>query len=98
MATRKKAGKAAKSKSKSKSKSTARTMTKAKAKTKAKSKAKGKSGTAAEKRFVEGLVTRGQAVEKTSAGQKLPPGATHWLVVDKETGARTVVRGRFSLV
>ncbi len=49
-------------------------------------------------RFIDELVTRGEAVEKKSAGQKLPPGATHWLVVDKETGERSVTRGRFLLI
>jgi hypothetical protein len=56
-----------------------------------------KPGAAAARHFVDELVARGEAVEKKFAGQKLPPGATHWLVVDKETGERTAVRGRFSL-
>ena len=60
-------------------------------------KAKPKKTSAAEARFVDELVTRGEAVEKKFPGQKLPPGATHWLIVDKETGGRTAVRARFSL-
>jgi len=63
----------------------------------AKSKPKPKKTSAAESRFVDELVMRGEAVEKKFPGQKLPPGATHWLVVDKETGERTAVRARFSL-
>ena len=58
---------------------------------------KPKKTSAAAARFVDELVTRGEAVEKKSAGQRLPPGATHWLVIDKATGERTAVRGRFSL-
>lgn len=61
-------------------------------------KPKSKKASAAAARFVDELVTRGEAVEKKSAKQKLPPGATHWLVVDKETGQRSAVRGRFSLI
>ncbi len=61
-------------------------------------KSKSKKTSAVAERFVDELVTRGEAVEKKFAGQKLPPGATHWLVVDKETGERTAVRGRFSLI
>ncbi len=61
-------------------------------------KSKSKKNSAVAVRFVDELVARGEAVEKKSAGQKLPPGATHWLVVDQETGERTVVRGRFSLI
>ena len=57
---------------------------------------RGKSS-AAEAHFVGGLVTRGQAVKKKSARQKLPSGATHWLLEDKKTGQRTVKRARFSL-
>ncbi len=64
----------------------------------AKAKSKPAKTSAAGARFVDELVTRGEAVEKKFDGQKLPPGATHWLVVDKETGERTVVRGRFSLI
>ena len=60
-------------------------------------KSKPRKTSAADARFVDELVTRGEAVEKKSAGQKLPPGATHWLVVDKATGERTAVRARFSL-
>jgi hypothetical protein len=60
-------------------------------------KSKPKKASAAGARFVDELVTRGEAVEKKYPGQKLPPGATHWLVVDKETGERTAVRARFSL-
>lgn len=60
-------------------------------------KAKHRKTSAAAARFVDDLVTRGEAVEKKFPGQKLPPGATHWLVVDKETGERTAVRARFSL-
>lgn len=52
----------------------------------------------AQEHFVEGLVTRGQAASKKSAGQELPPGATHWIVEDKKTGKTTVKRARFSLV
>lgn len=64
--------------------------------TKPKSKSKKKPPAAV--RFVDELVARGEAVEKKSAGQKLPPGATHWLIVDKKTGERSVSRGRFSLI
>ena len=53
---------------------------------------------AAEERFAENLITRGEAVEKKKKNQKLPPGATHWIVEDKETKARTVKRGRFSII
>ena len=60
-------------------------------------KSKSKKTSAAAARFVDELLTRGVAVEKKTAGQKLPPGATHWLVVDKVTGERTAVRARFSL-
>jgi len=60
-------------------------------------KSKPKKTSAAAARFVDELVTRGEAVEKKFAGQKLPPGATHWLVVDGQTGERKVVRGRFSM-
>lgn len=63
----------------------------------AKPKPKSKRAAAAESRFVDELVLRGEAVEKKYPGQELPPGATHWLVVDKETGGRTAVRARFSL-
>ncbi|MCE9519544.1 MAG: hypothetical protein K8R87_08340 [Verrucomicrobia bacterium] len=61
-------------------------------------KSKTKKTSAAAARYVDELVMRGEAVEKKSAGQKLPPGATHWLIVNKETGERSVVRGRFSLI
>jgi hypothetical protein len=63
-----------------------------------KKKAAGKGRKAAEKRFAEDLIARGEAVEKKSKDQKLPPGATHWIVEDKETKARVVKRGRFSLL
>jgi hypothetical protein len=86
MSAKKKSGKTAKVKGKSTTKS------------KSKPKPARLKNVDAKKRFVDGLVERGQAVEKKTAGQKLPPGATHWLVVDEKTGERRVERGRFSLV
>lgn len=58
----------------------------------------GKTAAQAEAHFVEGLLTRGEAVPRKSAGQKLPPGATHWVVGEEKGGKTTVKRGRFSLV
>ncbi len=45
--------------------------------------------------FVKGLVDRGEAA-KTDADGKLPPGATHEIVGETETGLPIVVRRRFS--
>jgi hypothetical protein len=50
-----------------------------------------------EKAFVEGLVARGEAV-KIAPGGALPPGATHEIVGETETGAPIVKRRRFSIV
>lgn len=52
----------------------------------------------AEQKFTDDLVLRGEAVPKKSSGQKIPPGATHWLVEDEKTGARKVKRARFKLL
>ena len=52
----------------------------------------------AEERFVDNLVIRGEAVKKTGGNQKLPPGATHWIVENKDEKAIKVKRGRFSLI
>jgi hypothetical protein len=52
----------------------------------------------AEERFVDNLIIRGEAVKKTGGKQKLPPGATHWIVENKDEKAITVKRGRFSLI
>ncbi len=59
-------------------------------------KKRAKSG--AEEKFVDNLITRGEAVKKTGGKQKLPPGATHWLVENKDEKAATVQRARFSLI
>lgn len=48
---------------------------------------------AAEAKFVEGLLTRGEAVPQ-SDGIDLPPGATHWVVPNE--GEKKVKRARFS--
>jgi len=45
--------------------------------------------------FVKGLVDRGEAAKPDAAG-KLPPGATHEIVGETETGLPIVVRRRFS--
>ena len=45
--------------------------------------------------FVKGLVERGEAARPDAAG-KLPPGATHEIVGETETGLPIVVRRRFS--
>ena len=45
--------------------------------------------------FVKGLVDRGEAA-KADANGKLPPGATHEIVGETETGLPVVVRRRFS--
>ena len=45
--------------------------------------------------FVKGLVDRGEAA-KADADGKLPPGATHEIVGETETGLPVVVRRRFS--
>ncbi len=45
--------------------------------------------------FVKGLVDRGEAAKADGDG-KLPPGATHEIVGDTETGLPIVVRRRFS--
>lgn len=50
--------------------------------------------TAGEKAFVEALIVSGQAAPLGADG-RLPPGATHELIVN-EDGERTVVRRRFS--
>ena len=52
---------------------------------------------AAKKDFTDALIIRGEAVPKKSPGDKLPPGATHWLGED-ESGAPTVKRARFKLL
>ncbi len=52
----------------------------------------------AEERFVDNLIIRGEAVKKTGGKQKLPPGATHWIVENKDEKTSTVKRGRFSLI
>jgi hypothetical protein len=49
--------------------------------------------TAARRKFVEGLVARGEAVP---AGNALPRGATHEIVGKTEDGAPLVKRRRFS--
>ena len=46
----------------------------------------------AEERFVDDLLSRGEAVEE---GQPLPPGATHEIVRDAQ-GRRTARRVRFT--
>ena len=48
-----------------------------------------------EKRFIEGLLERGEAAEPDENG-KLPPGATHEIVEEDSEGERTVRRRRFS--
>jgi len=45
--------------------------------------------------FVKGLVDRREAA-KADADGKLPPGATHEIVGETETGLPVVVRRRFS--
>ena len=45
--------------------------------------------------FVRGLVERGEAAKPDGSG-KLPPGATHEIVGETETGLPIVVRRRFS--
>lgn len=45
--------------------------------------------------FVKGLVDRGEAAKADASG-KLPPGATHEIVGETETGLPIVVRRRFS--
>jgi hypothetical protein len=45
--------------------------------------------------FVKGLVERGEAAKPDATG-KLPPGATHEIVGETETGLPIVVRRRFS--
>ena len=45
--------------------------------------------------FVKGLVERGEAARADADG-KLPPGATHEIVGETETGLPVVVRRRFS--
>lgn len=45
--------------------------------------------------FIKGLVDRGEAAKPDAAG-KLPPGATHEIVGETETGLPIVVRRRFS--
>ena len=52
----------------------------------------------AEERFADQLIIRGEAVKKTGGKQKLPPGATHWIVENKDEQTPTVKRGRFSLI
>lgn len=54
--------------------------------------------TGAEERFVDNLVIRGEAVKKAGGMKKLPPGATHWIVENKDEKSVTVKRGRFSLI
>jgi hypothetical protein len=50
---------------------------------------------AEEKRFVEDLITRGEAAEADESGQ-LPPGATHEIVERRPGETPKVVRRRFS--
>ena len=50
-------------------------------------------GASAEKKFADDLIIRGEAVKKKSAGEQLPPGATHWLKDDQSTE-----RARFKLI
>jgi hypothetical protein len=45
--------------------------------------------------FVRGLLERGEAAKADGSG-KLPPGATHEIVGETETGLPIVVRRRFS--
>jgi hypothetical protein len=45
--------------------------------------------------FVKGLVDRGEAARPGADG-KLPPGATHEIVGETETGLPIVIRRRFS--
>lgn len=49
----------------------------------------------ASQRFVEDLVTRGEAALPDESGH-LPPGATHEIVEESETGPPKVKRRRFS--
>ena len=49
-----------------------------------------------EKRFIEGLVERGEAAEPDEDG-KLPPGATHEIVERRDDGSVRVKRRRFSI-
>ena len=49
-----------------------------------------------EKRFVDDLVTRGEAAEADADGN-LPPGATHEIVERREDGSVRVKRRRFSI-
>jgi hypothetical protein len=51
--------------------------------------------TEAERRWVEDLVTRGEAAEPDENGD-LPPGATHEIVERREDGTVRVKRRRFS--
>ncbi len=59
---------------------------------------KKRAASGAEKLFVDNLIARGEAVKKTGGKQKLPPGATHWIVENKDEKAATVQRARFSLI
>jgi hypothetical protein len=45
--------------------------------------------------FIRGLVERGEAAKADGSG-KLPPGVTHEIVGETETGLPVVVRRRFS--
>jgi len=45
--------------------------------------------------FVRGLVERGEAAKPDAVG-KLPPGATHEIVGETESGLPVVVRRRFA--
>jgi hypothetical protein len=47
--------------------------------------------------FVDGLITRGEAVGIKSKSQKLPTGVTHWIKSGGENERPKVKRGRFSL-
>jgi hypothetical protein len=49
---------------------------------------------AAEQKYVEGIVARGEAVPQ---GTPLPPGATHEIVGHKDDGSPILKRKRFSL-
>ena len=49
-----------------------------------------------EKRFIEGLIERGEAAEPDEHG-KLPPGATHEIVERRADGTVRVKRRRFSM-
>lgn len=47
-------------------------------------------------RFVDDLVSRGEAVPKRAPGEKMPSGTTHEIVGKDENGKPIVKRNRFS--